>query len=216
MSIKRLSLFLVVTLLLSASAAMAQPDKPWKSWFGQFQLGYAMPEGDAGDVFDDGWTISGAAIYRPETWPIGVIMELGYTQFDIQNDVLSALDVQGGDMDIWSVTGGGIWSTKGKGLVNFYVEGQVGWNRVSAKLTVPSVGWIPPSCWWYWCFPGGLVPADAIVDSRTDNVIGGNLGIGLTFTLGNDSQIYVEARYNYADTDPSAVEWIPVSVGYRW
>jgi hypothetical protein len=55
-----------------------------------------------------------------------------------------------------------------------------------------------------------------VTDSRTENVIGGNLGIGLTFTLGNDSQIFLEARYQYADTEILTTEWVPVSIGYRW
>jgi len=216
MSVKRLSVFLVVTLLLSASAAMAQPDKPWKSWFGQFQLGYAMPQGDADEVLEDGWNISGGAIYKPEGWPIGIIMELGYQQFDIEREVVNALDAEGGDMDIWTVTGGGIWSTKSQGKVNFYIEGQVGWYRTDAVLTVPGVGWVPPVCGWYWCRPGGAVGVDVITDSHTENTIGGNLGVGLTFTLGNDSQIFLEARYQYADTEQLSTEWVPVSIGYRW
>jgi opacity protein-like surface antigen len=216
MSVKRLSVFLVATLLLSASAAMAQPDKPWKSWFGQIQLGYSMPQGDAGDALDDGWNISGAAIYKPEAWPVGLILELGYQQFDLSRDVLNAFEAQGGDMDIWTVTGGGMWSTKSQGKVNFYLEGQVGWYRTEAKLTEAAAIWVPGYCGWYWCYPPGWVPGDVITDSKTENVFGGNLGIGLNFNLGNDSQIYLEARYQYADTEILTTEWVPVSIGYRW
>jgi hypothetical protein len=174
-----------------------------------------LPQGDAGDALDDGWNASGAAIYKPEAWPVGIIMELGYQQFDLSQEVIDAFESSGGDADIWTVTGGGIWSTKSQGKVDFYLQAQVGWYRTEAKLTEPGVAVVPPICY-YWCYPGGVVGVDVVTDSKSENVFGGNLGIGLNFNLGNDSQIYLEARYQYADTEYSATEWVPISIGYRW
>ena len=60
------------------------------------------------------------------------------------------------------------------------------------------------------------MPVDVIVGSDTSNAVGGNVGIGLTFRLGNDSQIFLEAKYQYMDTSPKSTEWVPVTIGYRW
>ena len=51
-------------------------------------------------------------------------------------------------------------------------------------------------------------------DSSWD--FGGNIGIGLAFALKNESQIYIEAKYQYADTQNKGTEWVPIQVGYRW
>ena len=41
-------------------------------------------------------------------------------------------------------------------------------------------------------------------------------GAGLTFEVGLGSQIYIEAKYHRAETDPVEIEYIPVVLGYRW
>ena len=46
--------------------------------------------------------------------------------------------------------------------------------------------------------------------------IGGNAGVGLTFALANDSQIYVEVKYHRMESTPQSTSWVPVTVGYRW
>jgi hypothetical protein len=121
-------------------------------------------------------------------------------------------------MDIFSITGGGIWSTSTEGSVDFYVAAGLGWYRLDVQLRDPAVALVPPGCspWWYWCHPGGAIPVEEIVGSETQNKIGGNAGVGLTFALANDSQIYVEVKYHRMESDPVSTSWVPVTVGYRW
>ena len=218
MSIKRISALCVVLLLVSGSLALAQPDKPWKSWTGNVAIGYSMTQGDASDFFDNGWNFTGGATYKPETWPVGVFVEGAFNRFDAKNNLTEALGVGSGDMDIFSITGGGIWSTKTQGRVDFYVSAGAGWYRRSIELRNPTTAYFPPTCnpWWYWCTPGGLIPAEEIVGSDTQNKVGANGGIGLTFALANDSQIYLEVKYHWMDTKEEATTWVPVTVGYRW
>jgi hypothetical protein len=60
------------------------------------------------------------------------------------------------------------------------------------------------------------VSGQIIEFSDTQNKLGYSLGLGLSFTLKNDSEIYLDLRYQRMDTDPEATEWIPVYIGYRW
>jgi hypothetical protein len=45
--------------------------------------------------------------------------------------------------------------------------------------------------------------------------MGYNLGIGITFSVGESSMIYVEAQYHSIQTDVST-DYLPILVGYRW
>jgi len=216
MPIKRVVLVVLVFLLLSSTAAMAQPDKPWKSIFGNFALGYVTPVNDTADIIDPGWSLAGGVTYRPQEWPLGVWGEVSYQQEDIRRDRLNEIGSSGGDMSIWSITGGGMWGTRSQGPVDFYLNAGIGWYHRRLRITEPGVGWRPGGCGWYWCVPGGWVPVTIVTGSDTQDVIGGNAGIGLSFNLPNDSQIYLEVKYHYAKTDPAATEYIPVLLGYRW
>jgi len=69
----------------------------------------------------------------------------------------------------------------------------------SANVTTPGVGWIPPYCdpWWYWCWPGGLVPVDKILASESSTDFGIDFGGGVTFWATDAVGIFFEARYHY-------------------
>jgi opacity protein-like surface antigen len=213
---KAIPVLFVTILLLTTSTAMAQPDKPWKSWFGQISVGYSAPVGDASDVLDGGWTLQGGATYKPETWPLGVWIEGAYANNDVKRSILDEVMVGNGDMDMWSITAGGSWSTKGK--VSFFINAGLGIYMREVTLTDPAVGFVPPTCspWFYWCSPGGFVPVDQVVAQDRDTKGGVNLGIGLAFALGSESQIYIEAKYHYMNSDPEPTTWIPIVVGFKW
>ena len=216
MTTKRVILFATVLLLLSSTAAMAQPDKPWKSIFGNFAVGYTIPQGDAGDILDSGWNLLGGVTYRPQEWPMGVWGELSWQENDIKRSILNQIDSSGGDMEMWSLTGGGMWATQNQGPVDFGISFGTGWYHRRLRLTEPGVGWQPGFCGWYWCQPGGWYPTNVTTGSDTQDKIGGNLGLTLSFNLPNDSQIYVEVKYHYVDTDPGPTEYLPINLGYRW
>ena len=215
MSAKK-TLGLALAALVLAPAAMAQPKKDWKSWYGDVSVAYSSPEGAAGDAVDSGWNLSGGAIYRPTDWPVGLWTELGYNNFDIKGSILDQLGVNNGDVDIWSLTGGAIWSTQSSKPVNFYLEAGIGWYLIDVTVTNPGVGFVPPICGWWWCLPGGAVPVDVIVGSESTIRFGYDAGIGITFAVGDGSQIYLEAKYHWAQTTNETTEYVPIAIGFRW
>jgi hypothetical protein len=87
-SLKRIAPLLVIAGLLGAAPAEAQFEKDWKSWYGQVGLGYSLPQADAGDAIEDDLWWTGGATYYPEQWPVGSMLELAYSNYDIRSDVL--------------------------------------------------------------------------------------------------------------------------------
>ena len=62
------------------------------------------------------------------------------------------------------------------------------------KVTTPGVGYIPGYCdpFWYVCYPGGFVPVDTIVGSRSSTDLGMDFGAGLKI-----HDFYADFRYHY-------------------
>jgi len=208
-------LVLAVACLVFSPSAMAQ-QKDWKSWYGHAAIGYSSPEGAAGDALDGGWNINAGAAYNPDDWPVGLFAELGFNTFDVNRRTTETLEATDGDVDIWSLTGGFLWTTRNEGLVNFYTEGGIGWYLIDVTLTDPALALVPGFCGWYWCVPPGVVETDAIVGSDSTIRFGYNAGIGLAFTVGKGSQIYLEAKYHWAQTTNKTTEYLPIVLGFRW
>jgi hypothetical protein len=63
----------------------------------------------------------------------------------------------------------------------------------------------------------GLVPVDAVLDSRSDNAFGGNIGGGFTVRLGEGrATFYTEFRYHHASYDGGSIGLFPITFGIRW
>ena len=62
------------------------------------------------------------------------------------------------------------------------------------EVTTPGVGYVPGYCdpWWYVCYPGGFVPVENIVGSRSSTDFGMAFGGGVKF-----GPVYGELRYHY-------------------
>jgi opacity protein-like surface antigen len=82
--------------------------------------------------------------------------------------------------------------------VSPYLIGGFGYYFRSVDVTTPSVGYVPGFCdpWWYVCYPGGFVPIENVVGSRTSHDFGFDVGGGLDFHKGG-AALYLEARYHY-------------------
>lgn len=219
MSLKRIAPLLVVAGLLGAAPAEAQFEKDWKGWYGQLGLGYALPQGDAGDAIGDGLWFAGGAAYYPERWPVGILLELGYSNHDIRSDALEPIQPPDqridGDVTVWSLTANAVWSPRLGDSAGFYAVGGVGAYRLEATLSTPgtSSGF---ACdpWLWWCSPG-MVPGDLVAADASTTELGINLGVGITFEVGLSSELYLELRYHRIGT-PEATELLPFIIGYRW
>jgi hypothetical protein len=200
--------------MLAAGSAEAQFTKDWKSWYGHVQGGFSLTQGDVSLLADDGWTLGGGATYYPSTWPVGISMGLEYSDFDMTGEAKDFFE-SSGDVSVWGVTTGVTWSPRLEGSIGFYVNAGVGGYRTEARLTEPGAwcGTIcPPYSWW--CFPG-CVPGTIVTDSQSTTDFGYNLAAAITFNVGADSMLYLQAQYNSVQSD-ATLEFIPLVFGYRW
>jgi hypothetical protein len=218
MSWKRLAVIVGLAVALGATGARAQPKKDWKSFFGHVGGGWTLVDGEAADVINDGWNLNGGFTYKPPSWPVGIVGDLGYNDFRVKS---SALSIDGeriadkGSVSIWSLTAGLTWTAPTQGKVGFFLSGGGGAYRVRGVLTDPAAyeGWICDP-WSWWCYPG-IIVGDQIVAERTTTKAGYNAGIGISFELASSSEIYLEAKYHSVNTK-ERTNYIPIVIGYRW
>ncbi len=224
-------LFCCFLLLFSASArGGARPDKDWKGWFGHFNFGYNLPTGSIGDIVGDDWSLNGGATYWPDTWPVGLSLELGWAEYDVKNSAIQAINdaiqqdpansglISGGDLEDWSFSLNALWGPDTSGRVGFYLLAGVGADYLKGRLTDTGLVYYPPICdpWYWWCIPGGFGPGTIVRLSDSTTEFSWSVGTGLTFEVGTSSQIYIEARYHGIETDRTTTEIIPITLGYRW
>jgi opacity protein-like surface antigen len=218
-SLSRIASLLVVAGLLGAAPAEAQFEKDWKGWYGQVGLGYALPQGDAGDAIEDGLWWTGGVTYYPAEWPVGILAELAYSNHEIRSDVLEPIQPPDqridGDVTVWSLTANAVWSPRLSDSAGFYAVGGVGAYRLEATLSAPGTSsGIACDPWLWWC-SAGMLPSDLVASDESTTELGINLGFGVTFEVGLGSEIYLELRYHRIDT-PETTELLPFIIGYRW
>jgi len=216
-------------LLLSAGLTQAaRPDKDWKEWFGNFAIGYAGIDGDeGGEAFNDDWYFEGGATLWPDSSPVGLSLNVSYSEYDAKNSVVQLINdaiddngggrpATGGDATLWGFTADAVWGTRSKGSVDFSVSAGAGMYYYKTHLTTSSLVVYPPICGWWWCLPGGVGTGTTALTSNSDWEWGWNVGVGLTFEVGSTgSQIFLEAKYHEIQTDRD-VEITPIVIGYRW
>ena len=81
------------------------------------------------------------------------------------------------------------------------------------KVTTPGVGYIPGYCdpFWYVCYPGGFVPVDTIVGSRSSTDFGMDFGGGVKI-----HDFYADVRYHYIwgpEIEESRISTLPSATG---
>jgi opacity protein-like surface antigen len=224
-------LVLVASVVLGAGGgalAGARPDKDWKEWFGHVAGGISMAQGEFGDVVDDEFYVNGGATFWPEAWPIGVNLDLAYTEHDVKssvirkvNDALAGLGagaISSADVEIWGLTVNGIWGPRTERPVSFYVLGGIGLDYWKGRVKDNGLVYYPPVCdpWWWWCYPGGYGPGTFVVFDESGTEFSWNGGLGVNFGLSSGSQIYIEAKYHRLETDREPTEIVPLVVGFRW
>jgi hypothetical protein len=81
-----------VTLLSAPAWAGGRPDDSSRSWFGHIGGGWAFPSGDSGDVLDDDWTFNGGAMYWPSDWPVGLVIDGSWVDFDLTRSAINSIN----------------------------------------------------------------------------------------------------------------------------
>ena len=77
--------------------------------------------------------------------------------------------------------------------------------------------YFPPVCdpWFWWCFPGGVGPGTIIVGKRSTDEFGWNVGLGYAFD-NPGGQVFLELRYQRIEFDSESIDYIPLTIGYRF
>ena len=221
------SVFLIAVVAIGPAWSAARPDKDYKDWFGHFAAGWSLTQGHVDEILDDDWYFNGGATYWPTHWPIGIDLDLSWSNYDVSHKAIDAINSQllpggeitGGDVDIWGLTVNGMWSPMKEGRTGFYIVAGVGGYYLDGRLTDTGIVYYPPYCdpWYWWCYPGGVGPGTYVAASDAETKFGWNGGVGLSFEVGSGgSQIYVEAKYNSVDTDRESTDFLPITLGYRW
>ena len=210
-------LFVLATILLLSTPALAQLPEKTRTWTPQVAVGYSGATGIVDELFTGSFSMAGGATYQPRRVKvIGAWLELDYNGYRVSRTALDEIGVANGDLRVWSAAGGLRLATSGK--VGFYFNLGLGWYRQEIDLlnpTQPEVG-IACNPWWNFCRAVGIVATQNIVGSARTSALGYNTGMGLTFRLLNLSEIYLEVKYNYVPGEVAALEMVPFVLGYRW
>ena len=214
---RKVAILTVLMAIALTAPAMAQPMKD-KRWTFNVAAGYTVPYDVVEEFFDGGLGLEFGATYMPRRGHFGAWMGTAYSALDVNDEMLQTIGVSDGDMRIWSLQGGGIWSSRSQKTVNFYISLGAGWYRREIDLLNPAVLEVPAWCsdWWGFCQPESVVQTEDFVGKDRTSDVGYNGAIGMTFTLKNRSQIYINLQYSSIQTDNVSTEFIPVTVGYRW
>jgi len=215
---KRARWFVLLGVLAIAVAIPVQAQDK-KEIQGYVAGGYVMPEGGAADYLDDGWNLSGGAIFRPAPdKPFGIRVDFGYSTMDANDNAISlgnAADyfVDGGYASIWNLTAEALWEFGNPDKIGGYVGVGGGGYRRYAALTanVQQLGYVCDP--WWGCYYATYTGDQTIV-SDTLTKWGWSAALGMTFAVGN-GQMYLEARYHWQMTSPTT-QYFPILLGYRF
>jgi hypothetical protein len=219
------TLIAVVVLLFLTGAAQAQQaqvqqtrnDEPKYNF--NVAGGFGLPLGRTNDFANLGgnFTIGGGCNINPV---FGVSGEIMYQGLPINESVRAQIRVADVSSWLYGFTGNLIMRAPIKGKFGFY--GIIGGglyrrtSQLSRETLVPGTVCVPGWEWWVECVDG-LVPIDEVLASESDNVFGGNAGVGITFRPGEGNmKVYTEVRYHYAPTERVTTSVLPITIGVRW
>jgi len=213
--IRRFVIATAFALLAMGTAATAgTSDKP-VSW--QFDIGYSMVQGMAGDVFEDGYTLGFGAVLRPNPkTPIGYRFEMTYDFWDVDTSAAfpSGTLVDDGDANQWAIRAGVQYESSGD-KAKFVGGVGIGGYRLHANLseTVYVPGYVCDPYYWWYCYPG-LVPGDIILADKTLTKFGYYANLGVVFPLEN-SDFFIEGQYHWVNVE-EYFETFPIVLGWRF
>ncbi len=219
--------------LLAALPANAQdPDKLVTFHFGS---GPTMTTGETNNHFGSGYNINFGVTFniRPS---IGIMAEYSYNGLGQKqvNLPVSAQPVGSGadtpfygDMNMQYGNFDVVFKPQVQGKVAPFVLAGAGVYYRPINVTTPGAGYVPGYCdpFWYYCAPGGWVPVDYIVGSRSSTDFGMTFGGGVAFRVAESASVFVEARFHYiwgpkftvsGTTYDSNSSYFPITFGIRF
>jgi opacity protein-like surface antigen len=179
--------------------------------------GFTQPVRDASDRFERGFNITagGGVNFTPR---FGLLGEFGYNDLDLTTTALTAAGVPAGSGRIYSFTANPIVRFNPRGRFDAYVIGGGGYYRRTVEFTEPTTAVVTAFDPFYGVFFPAEIPVNRVLGSFTQNKGGLNIGGGVTFALGQDTntKIFAETRYHHIFTTPIDTNYMPVTFGLRW
>jgi opacity protein-like surface antigen len=210
----------VALLALAPASAMAQ-DRPWHVNFGG---GPTFLTGDIADKFGTGWGPA-IGVTVNATPKVGFQFEYAYRWFDVQdnlpiNATKFSANHQTHQLDFNLVAN---LTPTGSAARVYIVAGPGAYYR-KVEITEYVGNGVICDPYWYVC---GTYPIDAVIGSRGGWDFGFNVGGGVGFRLGEESEFYVESRYHYvagpdvkspsgAQGGSTSASYIPLTFGFRF
>jgi opacity protein-like surface antigen len=229
---RALCTLVIGAVLVSAIPASAQDEKRVNFGIGG---GYTFTSGETRNHLGDGYNVNvGVIINATPMFGIGVDYTyngLGEKQLSIPvSPTPGATPVPTdffANMNMQYFNFNAVIKPHMEGAVKPYFVGGVGVYYRPVEVTTPAVGYIPPYCdpFWYYCSPGGFVPVDKIVGSRSETDFGIDFGGGVNFKVSDGAAVFVEVRYHYifgkdytsgTTTKNSSSSYIPITFGIRF
>ena len=227
------SIFTLFVVAVAVPGAQAQENPVTVNLGG----GYTFALGEVRDHLGDGFNINLGVTYNiNET--VGIQTEYSFTGLGQKLVDLPAVTPPPGasalrnlyaDMNMQYLDFNVLFKPSTENRVKPYVVTGAGvyWRPVT--VTTPGAGYVPPYCdpWFYWCYPGGIVPVDYIIADRTSTDFGINLGGGVNFGLTDAVSFYAEARYHYIwgpelknaageSQGKANGQFLPITFGFRF
>ena len=220
----------IVAALCAVDAhAGGRPDSSKRNWYGQFDAGYSFTTSSTSDFLRDDWSFGAGALYWPSDWPMGIALDVNYSQLDLTGNAIGAINdaIDSDPLNSGQITGGyvenlqfgvnGIWSLGDDRSNGLYLTAGVSWNDVTGRVSETGLVYYPPICdpWFWWCVPGGVGPGNIVVGKQSSDEFGWNVGLGYSARTGG-GQLYFELRYETIEFENADVEYIPFTFGFRW
>ena len=200
-----------VSLVLAVAEAHAQS----RLWHATIGAGYDMPEGDAGEVTDDDYSLVLGVTLTPEQQQLAYYADFQFAEYDLTPEVADFFQVDDGSIRRYSVSTGVQWSAPTKGALGFYVNAGIAGHYLDFNLegldTSTAFACEP---WWWWCTPLAGV-GDVLVESEGTTRFGYSAGVGVDLKLGDSAKLFVEGRHNWVELE-ERVRYVSVMFGFRW
>lgn len=205
----RFRLFLLLTLALATMPLHAQPYLPWKYHFG---LGYPLSMGTTSDAANGVFRLETGGI-KPFSETMGFRFDIGWDRFHPTSRIVEAYRATGGYANVWSASADLQYNLPhASNGMQVYFFGGIGTHYKQAYITEPGVAWWCDP-WWGVCYPVG---ANVVKGKKTDTAFGANGGAGIGWPLMRGSEFYVETKYQWINGSRIDVEYLPITLGWRW
>lgn len=192
-----------------------------KHWKPNFVLGSGIGfnQGRLADLADTSgnFVLGGGIDFNRK---FGVSLEYQFYNIEVKDSVMLAAQIPQAVAMMHSLTLNPIYRFKGRRFIP-YVTGGGGWYRssVRSQTTILVPGTVCNPAWLYWGIPcvSGLVPTTLVLDQKSSDAFGVDVGGGLVFKFQDEGiKFFTELRYHHAYNKNVAIDALPLTFGVRW